>query len=83
LWVELNERGKTTFTLHRLDPTLPKSGFFQARWRLQLNIGIDELARFRTQDSAAQHLASRQPAVQWVGLISVSKLTLGNAYRGM
>src|SRR6202142_2443430 len=32
-----------TSTYDRLDPTLPKSGSFQARWRLQLNIGIDEL----------------------------------------
>jgi predicted transcriptional regulator of viral defense system len=32
-----------TSTYDRLDPTLPKSGLFQARWRLQLNIGIDEL----------------------------------------
>lgn len=32
-----------TSTYDRLDPTLPKSGSFQSRWRLQLNIGIDEL----------------------------------------
>jgi predicted transcriptional regulator of viral defense system len=36
-------RSKLTSTYDRLDPTLPKSGPFQARWRLQLNIGIDEL----------------------------------------
>jgi predicted transcriptional regulator of viral defense system len=36
-------RSKLTATYDRLDPTLPKSGSFQARWRLQLNIGIDEL----------------------------------------
>ena len=36
-------RSKLTSTYDRLDPTLPKSGSFQARWRLQLNIGIDEL----------------------------------------
>ena len=32
-----------TSTYDRLDPTLPKAGPFQARWRLQLNIGIEEL----------------------------------------
>jgi predicted transcriptional regulator of viral defense system len=36
-------RLKLTSTYDRLDPTLPKSGSFQSRWRLQLNIGIDEL----------------------------------------
>jgi predicted transcriptional regulator of viral defense system len=36
-------RSKLTSTYDRLDPTLPKSGSFQARWRLQLNIGVDEL----------------------------------------
>jgi predicted transcriptional regulator of viral defense system len=36
-------RLKLTATYDRLDPTLPKSGPFQSRWRLQLNIGIDEL----------------------------------------
>jgi len=36
-------RSKLSSTYDRLDPTLPKSGSFQARWRLQLNIGIDEL----------------------------------------
>jgi predicted transcriptional regulator of viral defense system len=36
-------RSHLTSTYDRLDPTLPKSGSFQARWRLQLNIGIDEL----------------------------------------
>jgi predicted transcriptional regulator of viral defense system len=36
-------RSKLTSTYDRLDPTLPKSGSFQARWRLELNIGIDEL----------------------------------------
>jgi predicted transcriptional regulator of viral defense system len=36
-------RSKLTSTYDRLDPTLPKSGHFQSRWRLQLNIGIDEL----------------------------------------
>jgi predicted transcriptional regulator of viral defense system len=36
-------QSKLTSTYDRLDPTLPKSGPFQARWRLQLNIGIDEL----------------------------------------
>jgi predicted transcriptional regulator of viral defense system len=30
-------------TYERLDPTLPKSGAFQARWRLQLNIDKAEL----------------------------------------
>ena len=36
-------RSKLTSTYDCLDPTRPKSGSFQARWRLQLNIGIDEL----------------------------------------
>jgi predicted transcriptional regulator of viral defense system len=36
-------RSKLTATYDRLDPTLPKSGPFQARWRLQLNISTDEL----------------------------------------
>jgi len=36
-------RSKLSSTYYLLDPTLPKSGSFQARWRLQLNIGIDEL----------------------------------------
>jgi predicted transcriptional regulator of viral defense system len=36
-------RSKLTSTYDRLDPTLPKSGSFRARWRLQLNIDIDEL----------------------------------------
>jgi predicted transcriptional regulator of viral defense system len=36
-------RVELTSTYNRLDPTLPKSGPYQARWRLQLNIGIDEL----------------------------------------
>jgi predicted transcriptional regulator of viral defense system len=36
-------RSKLTSTYDRLDPTLPKSGSFQARWRLQFNISIDEL----------------------------------------
>lgn len=41
---ELNQlRSNLTSTYDRLDPTLPKSGPFQARWHLQLNIGIDEL----------------------------------------
>jgi predicted transcriptional regulator of viral defense system len=35
-------RSKLTATYDRLDPTLPKSGPFQARWRLQLNISTDE-----------------------------------------
>jgi predicted transcriptional regulator of viral defense system len=34
---------KLTSTYDRLDPTLPKSGSFHSRWRLQLNVGIDEL----------------------------------------
>jgi predicted transcriptional regulator of viral defense system len=36
-------RSKLTSNYDRLDPTLPKSGSFQARWHLQLNIDIDEL----------------------------------------
>ena len=36
-------RLRLTSTYDRLDPTLPKSGSFQSRWRLQLNIGTDEL----------------------------------------
>jgi predicted transcriptional regulator of viral defense system len=36
-------RSSLTSTYDRLDLTLPKPGPFQARWRLQLNIGIDEL----------------------------------------
>lgn len=36
-------RTKLTSTYDRLDPTLPKSGPFQARWRLQLNIDKAEL----------------------------------------
>ena len=36
-------RSKLTSTYDRLDPTLPKSGPFHSRWRLQLNVGIDEL----------------------------------------
>jgi predicted transcriptional regulator of viral defense system len=36
-------RSGLTATYDRLDSTLPKSGTFQSRWRLQLNVGIDEL----------------------------------------
>ncbi len=36
-------RTKLTSTYDRLDPTLPKSGPFQSRWRLQLNIDKAEL----------------------------------------
>jgi len=36
-------RRELTPTYHRLDPTLPKSGRFEARWRLQLNIDKSEL----------------------------------------
>ena len=36
-------RSKLSSTYDRLDPTLPKSGSFHSRWRLQLNVGIDEL----------------------------------------
>jgi predicted transcriptional regulator of viral defense system len=36
-------RTKLTSTYDRLDPTLPKGGPFQARWRLQLNIDEAEL----------------------------------------
>ena len=36
-------RSGLTSTYDRLDPTLPKAGTFQSRWRLQLNVGIDEL----------------------------------------
>jgi len=36
-------RRELTPTYDRLDPTLPKSGPFQARWRLQLNIAKSEL----------------------------------------
>jgi predicted transcriptional regulator of viral defense system len=36
-------RTKLTPTYDRLDPTLPKSGPFQSRWRLQLNIDKAEL----------------------------------------
>jgi len=36
-------RSNLTSTYDRLDPTLPKSGSFHSRWRLQLNVGIDEL----------------------------------------
>ena len=52
-------RSKLTSTYDRLDPTLPKSGPFQARWRLQRNICIDELEAI----PAAQHLTPRKPAV--------------------
>jgi predicted transcriptional regulator of viral defense system len=34
-------------TYDRLDPTLPKSGPYQARWRLQLNIESEELEAIR------------------------------------
>jgi predicted transcriptional regulator of viral defense system len=45
---ELNAlHSNLTSTYDRLDPTLPKSGPFQARWHLQLNIGIDELEAIR------------------------------------
>ena len=36
-------RSKLTSTYDRMDPTLPKSGSFHSRWRIQLNVGIDEL----------------------------------------
>jgi predicted transcriptional regulator of viral defense system len=36
-------RSSLTSTYDRLDPTLPKSGPFQSRWRLQLNVSIEEL----------------------------------------
>ena len=36
-------RRELTPTYDRLDPTLPKSGRFEARWRLQLNIDKSEL----------------------------------------
>lgn len=36
-------RSALTDTYQRLDPTLPKSGHFHARWKLQLNIDIGEL----------------------------------------
>jgi len=36
-------RRKVTTTYDRLDPTLPKSGPFQARWHLQMNIDKAEL----------------------------------------
>jgi predicted transcriptional regulator of viral defense system len=36
-------RSTLTDTYQRLDPTLPRSGHFHARWKLQLNIDIDEL----------------------------------------
>ena len=36
-------RSNLTSTYDQLDPTLPKSGPFQARWCPQLNIGSDEL----------------------------------------
>jgi predicted transcriptional regulator of viral defense system len=34
-------------TYDRLDPTLPKAGPYQARWRLQLNIESEELEAIR------------------------------------
>jgi len=34
-------------TYDRLDPTLPKIGPYQARWRLQLNIESEELEAIR------------------------------------
>jgi predicted transcriptional regulator of viral defense system len=36
-------RSKLTSTYDLLDPTLQKSGSFHSRWRLQLNVGMDEL----------------------------------------
>ena len=36
-------RRELTATYDRLDPSLPKSGRFEARWRLQLNIDKSEL----------------------------------------
>jgi predicted transcriptional regulator of viral defense system len=36
-------RTKLTTTYDRLDPTLPKSGPFLSRWRLQLNVDKSEL----------------------------------------
>jgi predicted transcriptional regulator of viral defense system len=34
-------------TYDRLDPTLPKAGPYQARWRLQLNVESEELEAIR------------------------------------
>jgi predicted transcriptional regulator of viral defense system len=34
-------------TYDRIDPTLPKVGPYQARWRLQLNIDSEELEAIR------------------------------------
>ena len=36
-------RRELTPTYHRIAPTLPKSGRFEARWRMQLNIDKSEL----------------------------------------
>jgi predicted transcriptional regulator of viral defense system len=34
-------------TYDRLDPTLPKVGPYQARWRLQLNVESEEIEAIR------------------------------------
>jgi hypothetical protein len=57
-------RTKLTSTYDRLDPTLPKSGAFQARWRLQLNIDKAELEQFHTHDSPTQSVTHCKPPVQ-------------------
>ena len=36
-----------TIARDRLDPTLPKAGPYQARWRLQLNVESEELEAIR------------------------------------
>lgn len=57
-------RSKLTSAYDRLDPTLPKSGSFQARWRFNSISVSTNWRRFLIHDSAAQSLPSRKPAVQ-------------------
>jgi predicted transcriptional regulator of viral defense system len=40
-------RATLSLTYERLDPTLPKAGPYQARWRLQLNVEPEELEAIR------------------------------------
>jgi hypothetical protein len=57
-------RTKLTTTYDRLDPTLPKSGPFLSRWRLQLNIDKAELEAIPDTYSAplpGRHACHREP----------------------
>ena len=40
-------QSQLTRTFDRLDPTLPKAGRFWSRWRLQLNVSLEELEAVR------------------------------------